>query len=993
MNPTGLSRYRILDRLGSGGMGVVFRAEDTILRRPVALKFLPGECSVQEESKARLLTEARTAASLNHPNIYIIHEVGEVGPADRFDAGPGGPALPPGTPFIAMELVEGETLHHLLSGQGRLPLDRLADIALQIAEGLSEAHSRGIVHRDLKPRNVMVTPHGRVKILDFGLARPSPRPKIEERETSDAQTVSAEDLEAGKVVGTIAYLSPEQALGKPVDARSDHFSFGTLLYEMATGSRPFRGDGATATLAKILESEPEPIPGASASAPAALQKIIRRCLRKNPAERFEDTRDLVTALKDLSRVIQYGSGDSDESRTAVRPVTPPPPGGKGSCPDAATIAVFPFSVRGSGPYAYLGEGMVDLLGTKLDGAGELHSVDPHALLGRTEGEGGTRITPERAGTLAAELGAGKFVLGNILEMGGQLHIDASLYDSAGGGEVVAKGSVRGEGTRLFEMVDELTTQLLAGHSCGPEARLTRIAALTTGSLSALKAYLDGEKEMRAMRRPPAVEAYRRAVEADPGFALAWYRLAVAALWAGEPGPAIEAVGQAVRHSDRLSERDRRLLWAFHHILRGANEEAGRLYRSIVGDYPDDVEAWYQLGELLFHDGPQHGRPIEESLEAWERLLALDPRHINGWIHWGTIRAGQGHLADLEEAARRVAELGTGGEAGLWMKTIRDFRAGTPEEQARSREELRKASDLSVIWVVRIVGAYLGDLDAAGNLAGILTDPVRSPEIRALGHGVGAYLEVAGGRWESALRSLAKAERLGDGSSIVHRGFLATIPFLPLSREDLESIRGDLYRWDPGPGGMESGTGCWLYPHKGLLPYLRTYLLGLLGARLGDQSAARDQAAALEGMPDPPEAETLKRDLTRSIEAHLAGSRGDPAKVLEILGQTRMETRFDLIFTSPFHSQAAERHLRAESLYRLRQDDRARRWYRTFQENSLFDLAYLAASHLRRGEIHERSGRRPEALRHFTRAADLWRHCDPAFLPARGEAEAGFLRLR
>ena len=660
---------------------------------------------------------------------------------------------------------------------------------------------------------------------------------------------------------------------------------------------------------------------------------------------------------------------------------------------ATTIAVFPFQVRGGEQFLYLGEGMVDLLGTKLDGAGELHSLDAHALLGRIEREEEGKLTPERACDLAGEMGAGMFVLGNILAVGGQLHIDASLYECASGIQPVAKGAVHGEGSHLFEMVDDLTTQLLAGHSGGPGARLTRIAALTTGSLPALKAYLDGEREMRAMRRPPAMEAYRRAVAADPFFALAWYRLSVAALWAGEPGPAIEAVQQAVRNSDRLSERDRRLLWAFHHVLRGSNDEAGRLYRSIVGDYPDDVEAWYQLGELLFHYGPQHGRSLSDSEEAWERLLALDSRHINGWIHWGTIQAGRGRLANLEKATRKVVELGSGGEAALWMRTVWAFQAGGADERKAVRQELRKATDLSVVWVVRILGAYLGNIEAARNLAGILTESVRSPQVRALGHTICAYLELAGGRWDAALRELAAAEKLGDGSSILYRASLTASSLVQTTQANLKTTREQLSHWSPQSGDADSGMGCWLNPHKGMLPHLREYLLAILAARLGDAEAVRAHAKTLQEMEGPPEAENLKRDLGRSVEAHVAWWGNQPERVLEILQQTRMETRFDLIFASPFHSQAAERHLRAEAHRLLGQDEKALRWYRTFQGNSLFDLAYLAGSHLRRGGIHERLGRSPDALRHFSRAAALWKDCEPGFLPARNEAESGLLRLK
>jgi len=227
-----ISHYWLLEKIAEGGMGVVYRAHDTTLGRNVALKLLPDELMSDSDRRRRFLREARTAAALNHPNICTIYEVGE----DQ------------GRTFIAMELVPGDTLAAKLIA-GPLPLPDLLRIAREVAEGLAEAHAHGIVHRDLKPQNLMVMPDGRVKILDFGLAKPTEPSEVSEH----SSTLTREGL----VVGTIPYLSPEQALGKPVDARSDVFSFGTVLYQMATGRRPFRGETTAAVVEKILETEPE----------------------------------------------------------------------------------------------------------------------------------------------------------------------------------------------------------------------------------------------------------------------------------------------------------------------------------------------------------------------------------------------------------------------------------------------------------------------------------------------------------------------------------------------------------------------------------------------------------------------------------------------------------------------------------------------------------------------------------------------------------------
>lgn len=285
-----VSHYRLREKLGQGGMGVVYRAEDTTLLRDVALKLLPEEFSSDGERRKRFLREARTAAALNHPGICTIHEVGE-------DAG---------RLFIAMELVPGQTMAEILA-DGPLSLPDLLRTALEIAEALAEAHAHNIVHRDLKPQNVMLTPGGRTKILDFGLAKP-----VDPAETptfdSELETSSFLSRE-GVVVGTVPYLSPEQALGKSVDSRSDVFSFGTMLYEMATRTRPFRGDTVASVVARILETEPPGMTELRPELPNDICRIVRRCLEKKPEDRYNHTKDLVADLKEAQRGLTTSLAD------------------------------------------------------------------------------------------------------------------------------------------------------------------------------------------------------------------------------------------------------------------------------------------------------------------------------------------------------------------------------------------------------------------------------------------------------------------------------------------------------------------------------------------------------------------------------------------------------------------------------------------------------------------------------------------------------------
>ena len=953
-----LSHYRLMDPLGRGGMGVVYRARDTKLGRDVALKILTPDPARKAARVSFLRHEARTAATLNHANICTIHEIGEVASEEEAAA----LQVAVGTPFLVMELVEGQALGERIAESG-LPLDELLDVAGQLAEGLREAHAHGIVHRDLKPGNVMVTPNGLVKILDFGLAVPSRVGATAPEVDRDADTVSVRDLPAGGIAGTIEYMSPEQVLGQEVDTRSDLFSFGTLLYEMASGRRPFQGESTVATVAKILEADPGVPSNTRPELPSDLDEIVRRCLGKNPADRYPSTDDLVAALAKLRT---GGGGSIAVSRN--------------------TVAVFPFPVRGGGEYAYLGEGLVDLLSTKLDGTGELHSVDPHRVLCCRPDE--PAVDPEEAARSARDLGAGLFVMGNLLEAGGRLHIDAALYDSTDGRHL-AKAAAQGSAAEIFELVDRLTVDLVAGRCGGPESRLTRIAAATTESFAALKAYLEGEREMRAMRRADAVAAYQRAVAEDGEFGLAWYRLGVAALWSRQPQLAWQAAEKALEHGARLTDRDRTLLEAFHALLRGAHTEAERLYRDIVEVHPEDIEAWYQLGEILFHHRPLQGGPVRESRAVWERLLALDERHVPAMVHLGVIEAAERNLPALEEWTRRALEHSPTGDSVLWMEALRAFAGSDADARARVLADLREASDHSLTWAVRLVGAYLRDLSGAEAMARLLTEPVRSAEARALGHVLVAHLHLARGRWGACAAELAAAASRHPDTALEYGALLAASPFLDPSSSQLDEMRAKLKAWSPTSGSPPPGPSPWVRPHEGFHEPLRLYFGGLLAARLQDVEALRHHADGLATSPVPGSLASLVDDLARGLRARALWIEGSREEAVESMQGARMETSLYFSMWSPVYSQAHERFCRAEWLYELGRSEEAMQWYGSFAENSIFDLIYLAPSHLRRASILERLGRGADAAVELKAFLELWGESEA---PLRGQVEEAAVRL-
>ena len=660
---------------------------------------------------------------------------------------------------------------------------------------------------------------------------------------------------------------------------------------------------------------------------------------------------------------------STAGTTTVEPLSP------------SRIAVIPFAVRGSEEHAYLAEGLVDLLSSKVCCAGDLRHVDPHALISYAKHVQRKRPDPESGRRIAERFGAGLFILGNVLEAGGRLHIDATIYRCIEGVDVVTRANVEGEAAQLFELVDDLARQLLTGLTAESGARLTRLAVTTTESVEALGAYLMGESEMRAMRRIPAVAAFQRAVEADPTFALAWYRLGMAALWSGQLELSRDAAERANVLADRLTGHDRLLVQAFWAFLRGETEEAERLYRTIVGNQPDDVEAWYQLAEVLFHYRPRLGGSVLESRTAWERVLQLEPEHVSALVHMALIAACEGKDEEVASLVARALQISPDGDAATWMMALRAWVQGDAVSQKRALDKLRRSSDFSTARGAWYVGVPARNLDGAKALSGLLTDDTRSAEARALGYVWLTHLELVQGRWDAAQGHLASLESIDPASGVIYRSMLALLPFVEVERSDLQALRERLSRLDCESRPQAITAGAYFNVHERLHAQLRTYLQGVIAAQLGDSSEALRFAEQLHNLEGRPEAVELARDQALGIRARVRMNEGDDAGALEILESARMRALFELTIASPFYSQALERFLRAELLSRLDRPDEARRWYGSFQAHSIYDLVFLPTSHLRRAELLEEQGEYARAVSHYRRFSDFWRGADSQFAAA------------
>jgi serine/threonine-protein kinase len=962
-------RYLIERELAGGGMSRLFLATERGLNRQVVIKLLPPELT-SELSAARFQREIELAAQLLHPHILPVYSAG----------------TEQGLLHYVMPFVAGESLRLRLLRDGRLPITDAARILRQVAEALGYAHQMGVVHRDIKPENILLA-HGHAMVADFGIARALAGGDSGGRLTG-----------TGMAIGTLGYMAPEQAAGEQhIDARADVYSLAVVGYEMLAGAPPFAGNTPQAVLAAQLTRDAVPVASLRPEVPAALCDAIQRALARDPEARFRTAGEFREAfdgaassvaadapVRPSGRNRQGVSSLVSGARRLLQHFRPQPATEVSAC----TAAIFPFAVLGNERLAYLREGLVDLLSTRLDGMGTFCVSDPRAVLGMLAQEQPRALTPETGRGIASRLGAGLFVLGSLVEVAGRLQLNASLYDADGKLQTTAQAAV-GDESQIFQLVDEVAIQLLAGQERGQGSRLVGLAASTTHSLSALRAYLQGERLYRIGQYTPAMEFLRRSVDADPTFALAWYRLSVAAEWASHRALQDEAAEQALRRSDRLSEHDRQLLEAFVAWRRG-DQAAESMYRNIVGAYPNDVEAWCQLAEVIFHNGPLTGRSIAESREAWERVLFFEPEHLGALYHLGRIAAVEGNGDKLRELTDRVLTLSPTGERALEVRALRAFALGDAAEQRQVVDELRQAGDFTLNVTLRTVATYTRNLQGAVTLARLCTEESRAGDFRGLAHVMTAHLELARGRLGAAREELAAGAALGSPLAIEARGLVALLPFLPSPRAALESARDDLLAWDAATVPRSESASLFLRIHDGIHPQLRSHLLALLHLRLGDEAGARAHAAALEGAADGPgHAAALARFLRLAIDAHAAIARGEGTSALAMLEQMHPTCSwgYDSALASAFYSLALERFTRAELLAAEGRLVEACRWYSSFAEASIYDLVFLAPSHLRRAELHERMGEPDKARQHYERFLHLWGECDAELAPVVAAARA------
>jgi serine/threonine protein kinase len=499
---TRLAVYEIQAPIGAGGMGEVYRATDTKLGRGVAVKILPAETAQDPDRLARFHREARAVATLNHPNVVTLYSVEECD----------------GVHFLTMELIEGQPLDHLISANG-LPVERIVEIAGAVAEGLAAAHEKGIVHRDLKPANVMVTAEGRVKVLDFGLAK-----DVNPETSNDATMTSAGRTQAGIVMGTPAYMSPEQVSGRVLDCRTDIFSLGVMLHEMATGRRPFEGTSSAELVSSILRDHPPLVTDVRPDLPHDLARIIRRCLEKDPRHRLQTARDVSNELRDLARLVpQTASAPSSTSRSAAAPDS-----GAARAEEGFWVAVLPFKYSGgNSDLTALGEGLTEDIVTGLSRFSYLKVIARSSAVRYAREAVDVR-------TAANELGARYVMEGSLRQSGSKIRIAAQLVDASSGADLWAETYDRAfRPDAVFELLDDVVPRIVSTvadtQGILPHSMTEALRNRDPNGLSPYEAVLRSFAHFQRLNAPEhaaARAALERAVQEPPDRGDCWAMLSM-----------------------------------------------------------------------------------------------------------------------------------------------------------------------------------------------------------------------------------------------------------------------------------------------------------------------------------------------------------------------------------------------------------------------------------------------------------------------------------